>query len=263
MTDPTADAGVSEASTTDPAHRQGGHGVRMDWGPTGAAAVAAEADVAVVVDVLSFTTTLTIACERGITVLPFRWRDERAAGYAAEQDAVLALTRQEAREAGGGLSLSPASMARAEGVERLVLPSPNGSTVAFGLRDLGPTVVGGCLRNAAAVGRWVNHHFPDGVVAVVAAGERWDDGSLRPAVEDLWGAGAVVAALGRTDLSPEAAFARDAFAAVRRRAPEALAECASGRELADKGFGDEVPYAAELDCTDVVPVLEGKAFRAG
>ena len=33
--------------------------VRFDWGPTGAAAIAAGADVAVVVDVLSFTTTLS------------------------------------------------------------------------------------------------------------------------------------------------------------------------------------------------------------
>ncbi len=100
-------------------------------------------------------------------------------------------------------------------------------------------------------------------MAVVAAGERWDDGSLRPAVEDLWGAGAVVDALGRADLSPEAELARGAFLAVRDRLPAALRECASGRELAEAGFGDEAPYAADLDVTEVVPVLRGDAFRAG
>ena len=252
---------VSSASTSDPAHRQAGYGVRMDWGPTGASAVAADADVAVVVDVLSFTTTLAVAVERGLAVFPFRWRDERAEAYAAERDAVLAVGRSVGRR-DGGVSLSPASVAAAEGVERLVLPSPNGSTIAFALRDSGATVVGASLRNATAVGRWLSHRFPDAVVAVVAAGERWDDGSLRPAVEDLWGAGAVVAALGRDDLSPEAAFARDAFAAVRDRVPQALRECASGRELAEAGYGDEAPYAADLDCSEVVPVLHGDEFRA-
>ena len=58
-------------------HRQLDHRVRFDWGPTGAAAIAEGADVAVVVDVLSFTTTLAIAVERGITVWPFPWQDER------------------------------------------------------------------------------------------------------------------------------------------------------------------------------------------
>ena len=47
--------------------------IRFDWGPTGAADAAEGVDLAVVVDVLSFTTTLTVAVERGITVLPYPW----------------------------------------------------------------------------------------------------------------------------------------------------------------------------------------------
>ena len=80
-----------------PAHRQLDHRVRFDWGPTGAAAIAEGADVAVVVDVLSFTTTLCVAVERGMTVLPYRWKDERAAAYAEERAATLAVGRLEAR----------------------------------------------------------------------------------------------------------------------------------------------------------------------
>jgi 2-phosphosulfolactate phosphatase len=232
----------------------------MEWGPTGAAAVAAGADVAVVVDVLSFTTTLSVALDRGMSVYPYRWRDERAASYAAERDAVLAVGRLEARQGQGGVSLSPASLASVEGVERLVLPSPNGSAIAFGLAGLGCTVVGASLRNAAAVAAWLP---ADAVVAVVAAGERWPDGSLRPAVEDLWGAGAVLSALvggGQTDLSPEARVAVTAYDGVRERLREELLACASGRELVDKGFGEDVLVAAGSDASSVVPVLEGDAF---
>ena len=51
----------------------------FDWGPAGAEALAREADVAVVVDVLSFTTSVTVALEAGATVLPYPWRDDSAA----------------------------------------------------------------------------------------------------------------------------------------------------------------------------------------
>ena len=245
-----------------PAHRQLAHAVRFDWGPTGAAAIAEGADVAVVVDVLSFTTTLCVAVERGMTVLPYRWNDERAPAYAEERAAALAVGRFEARSladrGGVAVSLSPAAMARTSGIDRVVLPSPNGSSIAFGLADSGCTVVGACLRNRRAVAAWVAEQ--GGTVAVVAGGERWPDGSLRPAAEDLWGAGAVLALLPDADLSPEARVAAEAFRAIEPTLAASLQGCAGGLELAAAGFAEDVDVAAELDASDVVPVLADGEF---
>jgi 2-phosphosulfolactate phosphatase len=247
-----------------PAHRQSGHRVRFDWGPTGGAAITAGADVAVVVDVLSFTTTLSVAVERGMTVLPYRWKDERAASYAVERSASLAVGRLEARslqDSGGtAVSLSPAAMSRAVGVDRVVLPSPNGSSICFGLADAGATVVGACFRNRATVARWLSAR-PDATIAVVAAGERWPDDLLRPCAEDLWGAGAVLDALPAADLSPEARLAADAFRAVEADLRAELRACASGQELVDAGFAGDVDVAADLDVADIVPVLDDGEFR--
>jgi 2-phosphosulfolactate phosphatase len=237
--------------------------VRCDWGPTGAVLV--PADIAVVVDVLSFTTTVTVAVGRGVSVLPYRWRDERAREYAASRDALLAVGRLEARERPGQVSLSPAAMAAVTGVERVVLPSPNGSTITAALAGTGATVVAGSLRNASAVAGHLAPLLRDGASCVVVpAGERWPDDTLRPCVEDLWGAGAVLAGLaarGVGDLSPEARAATHAWAAARL--PTDLHDCAGGRELAAAGFADDVAMAAEVDASDVVPVLDGEAFTDG
>ncbi len=93
------------------AHGQAAYDVRFDWGPTGAAAIAVGADLAVVVDVLSFTTTLSVAAQRGVTVYPYRWRDATAEEYAAERDATLARGRSEP----SSVTLSPASVLAAPG----------------------------------------------------------------------------------------------------------------------------------------------------
>jgi 2-phosphosulfolactate phosphatase len=256
--------------------------IRMDWGLRGAEANQASAALVVVVDVLSFTTTLSVAMDIGAEVYPFGWQDESAREFAARHDAVLAVGRFEARSAGTGaaVSLSPASLRAAADLTasdpttggrsagrlaRIVLPSPNGSALARFLGHRGLPVVGAALRNRAAVARWIAGELPgrDGDVTVIAAGERWADDSLRPAVEDLWGAGAVISALGEIaacSLSPEAAAAVAAFDAVAASIPAALAASVSGRELTDAGFAQDVAIAAELDTSEGVPVLAGERF---
>jgi 2-phosphosulfolactate phosphatase len=252
-----------ETWTGDPAHRQPGYRIRFDWGLRGAEGIALDADIAVVIDVLSFTTTLSVALDAGMTVFPYNGPYEAATAYADSHDAVLAVKRLD--RSAGEISLSPGSVREASGVSRLVLPSPNGSTVSFELQHRVPTVLAASLRNAAAVTDWIRreHDSPSTVIAVIAAGERWADGSLRPAIEDLWGAGAVIAPLraaGWDDCSPEAHVAADAFEQVAAILPERLVACASGRELIDRGFGEDVTIAAEIGQSVAVPRLAKAAF---
>lgn len=254
---------------TNPAHTQGSSRVRLEWGPTGAVAVAGGADIVVVVDVLSFTTTLSIAARRGTRVLPFPWKDERAAAYAEANGATLAVGRFEALHLEDPPpSLSPAQLLTSRYVDRLVLPSPNGSTICAAVRDAGTgaTVVGASLRNRGAVARWLLPRLAEGAtLALVSSGERWPDDTLRPAVEDLWGAGAVLDLVlpdAEASVSAEARVAVAAWRAVAERVTDALRTCASGRELVDAGFGADVTAAAEVDADDVVPVLTDDGFVA-
>jgi 2-phosphosulfolactate phosphatase len=118
--------------------------------------------------------------------------------------------------------------------------------------------VAASLRNAAAVADWLSRqHSP---VSVIAAGERWNDGTWRFAVEDLIGAGALIARLsGRC--SPEAESARAAFEHARPELLPALRNCSSGRELVERGFDADVALAAELDVDRAVPTIIDRAFR--
>lgn len=227
--------------------------VALEWGPVGAKVLAESCDVVVVVDVLSFSTALTVAIERGAMVWPHTG-GESAGRLARDIDAMLAGNRSSHE----GLTLSPASLRALEPGDRLVLPSPNGSSIAFAAVNGSLPVVAGCLRNARAVAR----HLRDaGRIGIVPAGERWGDGSLRPAYEDLVGAGAVVDRLSGQDpairLTPEAEAAALAFRALRP-----LELCPSGAELVDKGYADDVRIAGEVDASDVVPVLAEGRFVA-
>jgi 2-phosphosulfolactate phosphatase len=258
---------------------RGPYDVRFEWGAAGAAALAPSSSCLVVVDVLSFSTSVTVAVEAGTRVYPCAWRDETAAAFARERQAELAVGR---RAASGDRpwSLSPAALRRAPFTPRLVLPSPNGSAICASAAAGGgeAMVIAGCLRNAAAVGRFLHQRgrprerglpgesgAPRPLsVAVIAAGERWPDGSLRPALEDLLGAGAVIAALvagGVGVLSPEAEAARACFAGTADIAA-AVGGCVSGRELADSGFGEDVAIAVEAGSCPLVPVLADGAFTA-
>ncbi|WP_328988711.1 2-phosphosulfolactate phosphatase [Kribbella sp. NBC_01245] len=236
-------------------YAQHGYAVRFDWGLRGAQECAPGSSVVAVVDVLSFTTATTVAVERGIDVLPYRWRDESAVAYAAEHRAELAVGRSAARP--GQISLSPVTLQAAQGIDSVVLPSPNGSTISQYVAGLGCAVVAVSLRNASAAAKWVRAQ--EGVVTVIAGGESWPGGELRPGVEDLWGAGAFLAALDAQELSPEAGAALGAFKALGD-VREGLLGCAGGRELVALGYQQDVEIAGEYDVAQVVPVLRDGRF---
>jgi 2-phosphosulfolactate phosphatase len=258
---------------------QSGSGIRFEWGPAGAGRLAGEAACLVVVDVLSFTTAVSVAVQQGIRILPFWLPDghvapaERAAAekaaavYARQSGARLAVARR-AVTPDSPWSLSPAHLRRAPFVARLVLPSPNGAAIAAAAPP-GVWVVAACLRNITAVGSWLmarGYGTPEHPVAVIAAGERWPDGSLRPALEDLLGAGALVSELhhqGAGPLSSDAAAARTAYEGTADLA-HAVAAGASGRELVATGFAADVAIATEEDMCTVVPVRDPDgAFAPG
>ncbi|HTX38707.1 MAG TPA: 2-phosphosulfolactate phosphatase [Bryobacteraceae bacterium] len=225
--------------------------LRLEWGLPGIHALAAASRAVVIVDVLSFSTSVDIAVARGAAVLPYRWRDPSAAGFAAARGAILA-----AKRPAGGYTYSPASLLSIQPGTALVLPSPNGSTLSL---SAGPNLWTACLRNCRAVAAAVRRMGPP--VAVIPAGEQWADDTLRPAAEDLLGAGAVLAELpGR--LSPEAELAVAAFERFRRRLPEALAGCVSGRELIARGYPQDLDLAAEYAVSHAAPVLRGDRFVA-
>jgi len=205
--------------------------VRFDWGVAGLRRLA-PADIVVVVDVLRFSSTVTDAVASGRAV----------------------------------------SLTDAAGWSR------NGAVVAGAAGEA--TVLIGALRNASAVARAVleiqNRRQQRTSVAVIAAGELTDAGDLRFAVEDQLGAGSIIAALsdlGADHTSPEAAAACESARGLRRAMRHLLTASGSGRELADgvaatakmEAAGivpTEVAAAAEVDATDVVPMLEGEAFIA-
>ncbi|HZE37336.1 MAG TPA: hypothetical protein VE172_00840, partial [Stackebrandtia sp.] len=74
---------------------QAGYGVRFGWGPSEAEVLGHSGGATVIVDVLSFTTAVSVVVERGGAVYPYRWRDASAAEYARGRGAALAVGRRQ------------------------------------------------------------------------------------------------------------------------------------------------------------------------
>ncbi|MGB6772713.1 MAG: hypothetical protein WBF51_12050, partial [Candidatus Dormiibacterota bacterium] len=108
---------------------QSGYTVRFGWGLSAAAVLAPVSDVVVVVDVITFSTTVTVAVERDCVVYPHPWDTESASALAQELGAEVAVSRS-AVSPEHPYSLSPVTLSRAPRGLRIVLPSPNGSAIS-------------------------------------------------------------------------------------------------------------------------------------
>ena len=243
---------------------QPGAAYRFDWGTEGLDALAPHVGVVVIVDTLRFTSAVSALIESGGSVIPARWADGRAVAIAAGSDAILAGRRED-----GGPSLSPTDLLSMPAGTRLVLPSPNGATLAARACEQGVVnVLAGCFRNATATARRARELAAGAPIGLIASGEQRSAGPPRAAVEDLLGAGAVLAALDPAAAtrppccSPEAAAARAAFVAARPLLVEHLLASESGRQLVERGWDDDVHACAALDVTDLAAQLVEGAFTA-
>ena len=171
-----------------------------------------------------------------------------------------------------GPSLSPTDLLTGSGT-RLVLPSPNGAALAVRRRR---------ARRPPRARRLPAQRDGDrpgaltlagaGAIALVAAGERWHGatGPLRPGVEDLLGAGAVLAALdpASVDLPPRLLAGGGGgpgrvVAARPRLAPSSSCDPPSAAaELVARGWADDVNTSAAYDVTDLAAQLVDGAFVA-
>jgi 2-phosphosulfolactate phosphatase len=240
--------------------------IRCEWGLEAVKRLGPVSDVVVIVDVISFTSCVDVAVSRGARVYPYRWRDERSFEFARSLGAILAIS---SRTDPNGFSLSPCSMLRLPPGAAVVLPSPNGATLSLATGST--TTFAGCLRNAsavaeataavAAVASTAAAASGSQRITVIPAGERWEDGSLRPALEDWLGAGAVLYYLpGRR--SPEAEAAVAAFLRFRENLYDTLITCPSGKEAIDHGSIEDVRLAADLNSSQAAPRLIDGAYIA-
>jgi 2-phosphosulfolactate phosphatase len=229
---------------------QSDYHIRCEWGEKGVSRLAHISDAIIIVDVLSFSTAVDIATSQGAIVYPYRWKDKTVEDFAKSVGAQVTDKKNE-----HSYRLSPASLQSLPPDTRLVLPSPNGSQLSL---LTGPTpTIAGCLRNCRAVAESAMKKGKQ--IAVIPAGERWEDGQLRPCLEDLAGAGAIISYL-RGPLSPEAEMAVAVFENIRAKLMQSILDCVSGREKAARGEQRDVALATELNASDCVPILKDGAY---
>lgn len=227
--------------------------IRLEWGIKGIEVLAPISDVLIIVDILSFSTSVDIATSNGAIVLPYTYKDQTAQEFATTHQALLA---QPKRSLSTGFTLSPSSLLKISPGTKLVLPSPNGSTLSLFTSTV-PTICG-CLRNAQVVAEYARGYGKN--IGIIPAGERWEDGTLRVACEDLLGAGAILSYL-KGKLSPESRLAQIAFTEFKDHLTQKIKGCGSGKELIARGFEQDIDLACAVNSSDNIPILINNQYH--
>lgn len=239
-----------------PFERQDSYQIRCEWGIEGMNYLSPYCEVCIIVDVLSFTTSVDIAVNQGARIYPYRWQDESIRDFAKRIGVDIA-DKDHPRQ----FSLKPSTLTDLPPETELILASPNGATLSTLSKS--PVTIAGSLRNAKAVGAYARKRGK--IICVIPAGERWEDGNIRFALEDYLGAGAILNELGG-NLSPEAQAAVALFREYQQRIFPTIYAAISGREKRSKQLDKDVVLACECNVSSAVPLLNngyyGKAAPA-
>jgi 2-phosphosulfolactate phosphatase len=226
---------------------QDGFGVRLEWGKDGLAALAQHCTVVIIVDVLSFTTSVDLVVGQGARVRLKPWTGQDHG------------------------PIRPSALKAVQPGTDVEMGSPNGCELALEAART-TRVMAGCLRNAQSVADRAIDVADRGPIGVIAAGEQWgvnlnergEPGRLRFALEDYLGAGAIISALlaeGYSPASPEAAFAATSFRTAEPYLAELLGGCGSGLELGSKGLTEDIALAGQVNASKTAPLLTDGVFQ--
>lgn len=236
---------------------------RVEWGKRGVREAAERGDITVIVDVLSFSSTVVSALQYGAHIYPYPPHLD-GKKYADSVGAEFILGRSEAVKLGKP-TLSPVTFSSAHSNKKFVLCSLNGAYCTWVGAKV-PVLLIGSLLNASAVANKINQMKAklNKRVTVIACGEQWNDpkegeDALRPAIEDYLGAGAILSKI-EGDRSPEVEVCIGAYESVEHKIHQLIWESGSGSELRQRGFESDVKHCSRLDTTDTVPMLKDGHF---
>ncbi len=232
--------------------------INLDWKPAGVTKAAERGDVIVIVDTLSFSTTVATAVSNGAMIYPCFPTDDPAS-LALSHDAKVAIKRGEV-SGEDQFSLSPDSFSNIKPGTRVILPSPNGAVCCRSAVKAQSVFVGTIVNASAtaeAISKLINRENLS--VTIIACGEREaygvDSGEIRFALEDYLGAGAIISEL-EFAKSAEAMVCEKAFLAVRDDLEKIIRECQSGQELVERGYDKDVSIASDINSIDCAVCLK-------
>lgn len=205
--------------------------------------------VCAVFDVLRATTTITAALAAGVKEIHLF--DSLAAARLARRDGLLcgeeACLKPEAFDLGN----SPGQFTSQHRDQRLFMCTTNGTRALLAARSA-DAVFTAALVNASAAARAMQKTGKD--IVLLCAGTNGE-----VAMEDVLGAGAVIAALDRPMLESDTArMALKLFESCRNDLRTVLAQTRGGQNVIAAKLDEDIDFAARLDAFEVVGLASGE-----
>ena len=201
-------------------------------------------DVAVVVDVLRASTTITVASQNFQKIVPVKGIEE-AQYLAKKYDAVLAGERRGAAIKGFDTGNSPREISNFHG-NVLVITTSNGTRIMEGIKA---NILVGSFVNAKASAKEALKRANSNIEIVMAGVEG------RFAIEDYLGAGEIISHLKDHELDENALGAYMA-SLDEELVNKAVKNSRSARKLGELGLSDDVDFCLKRNLYDHVPVYE-------
>jgi 2-phosphosulfolactate phosphatase len=208
-----------------------------------------------VIDVIRATTTITMALHQGCAgVIPVRTLSEaRTLARKLGRKALLAGERGAEKAADFDLGNSPAEYGRERVKGKTVVLTTTNGTRTFQAASQAQTIIACSFLNVSSAARRLRGTGLD--ILIVCAGR-----CGRFCLEDVVGSGMLIDRVRSIsdrpiECSDAAGAAHKLFTTYRNNLLGMLRGCEWGREIIQKGFGADLEICAQVDVTDIVPVM--------